>query len=79
MEMVLRDKHRNTKMSKIDTVLAYFTRITQVPCELSVVGETVPDHEMVRMTLNGMKNPWNTLHQGDCGMRESSQVGVHVG
>jgi len=60
-KMVLRDKLKNTKMSKIDTVATYLTKITQVHDELSVVGETVPDHKMVRTALNGVTKPWNVF------------------
>ena len=52
--MVPRDKLRVTKMSKIDTVATYLTRITQVRDELATIRETVDDHELVRTTLNEM-------------------------
>ena len=62
--MVLRDKLRATKMSKIDTVATYLTRITQVCDELSVVGETVFGQEMVRTALNGVTEPWKVFIEG---------------
>ena len=32
--------------------------------QLSVVGEIVPNHEMVRTDLNGVIDPWNVFFEG---------------
>jgi hypothetical protein len=52
--MVLREKLKSIKMTKIDTTTSYLTKITQVCDELGAVGETVGDHELVRTALNGV-------------------------
>ena len=78
-KMVLRDKLRNTKMSKTDTVTTYLTRITYVHDELSVVGETVFDQEMMRTTLNGVTEPWKVFIEGIVARENLLKWGAHVG
>ena len=55
-KMVLREKLKNTKMTRLDTVTNYLTKITQVCDELATIGVVVIEDEMVRMTLNGLTN-----------------------
>jgi hypothetical protein len=62
--MVLRDKLRNNKMSKIDTIVTYLTKIMQVRDEMSVIGEIVHDPKKVRTTLNGVTDPWKVFVDG---------------
>ena len=62
--MVLREKFKSTKMSKIDSVASYLTRISQVRDELMVVGEKVKDEELVRTTLNGFSKKWAPFVKG---------------
>ena len=63
-KMVLRFKVRATKMSKTNTMATYLTRIMQASDELAAVGETVLDHEMVRMALNSVTEPWKVFIEG---------------
>ena len=60
-KMLLKDKLRATKMSKINTLTTYLTKITQVHDEMSDIREIVYDHEMVRMALNGVIEPFESL------------------
>ena len=55
-KMVLREKIRNTKMTRSDIMTNYLTKITLVREDLAPVGEVVTDDEMVRMALNGSPN-----------------------
>jgi hypothetical protein len=64
--MVLRDRLRNTKMSKTDSVTSYLTKITQVRDQLEAVGETVTYVELVRVALNGFTKPWTSFIEGIC-------------
>jgi putative lipoic acid-binding regulatory protein len=57
-KMVLRENLKDTKMTKLDIMTSYLTKITQVCDQLEVVGEVVSDEELVRMTLNGFSKPW---------------------
>ena len=45
-------------MAKGEVVISYLTRISQVRDELAVVGEVVPNAELVRIAMNGVSKPW---------------------
>jgi hypothetical protein len=63
-KMVLREKLRSTKMSKTDIVASYFTKISQVLNELTIVEEVVKDYELVRTSLNGFSEKWASFMNG---------------
>jgi hypothetical protein len=63
-KMVLRDRLKNTKMSKTDSVTSYLTRITQVFDQLGAVNEIVTYVELVRVSLNGFTKPWTSFIEG---------------
>jgi len=88
--MVLRDKIRVPKMSRIDTIAIYLTRITYVDDELEAIGETIDDHDLMRTTLNGFTKSWDVffldlLHErifpngSACGMISFKRIyrGIH--
>jgi transposase InsO family protein len=60
-KLVLRDKLRNIKMAKSESVVSYLTRFTQVKDELAGVGETVPDRDMVSFALLGFPKSWENF------------------
>jgi hypothetical protein len=53
-KMVLREKLKSIKMTKIESVATHLTKLTRMRDELGVVGEVVTDSELVRTTLNGV-------------------------
>jgi hypothetical protein len=59
--MALRDKLHNTRMAKGESVASYLTRIRQVKDELGVVGETIPDSELVCIALKGFTKEWDVF------------------
>ena len=63
-KMVLRDKLKATKMSKKDAIASYLTQITQVLNELAAIVETVDDHELVKIALNGFTKSWDVFVVG---------------
>lgn len=63
-KIVLREKLRNMKMMEIETMTLYLTRITQVRDEISAIGEAIIDGELVRTTLNGFLEKWDTFVKG---------------
>jgi hypothetical protein len=63
-KMVLREKLKDTNMTKLDTMTSYLTNITQVHDQLETIGEVVSDEELVRMDLNGFSNPWAPFIKG---------------
>ena len=56
--MVLREKLKSIRMVKGEVMLTYLTRISQVRDELAIVGEIVPNAELVQTTMNGVSKPW---------------------
>jgi hypothetical protein len=74
-KMVLRDRLKNTKMSKTDSVTTYLTRITQVHDQLGAVSETVTDVELVRVALNGFTKPWTSFIEGICAQEKLPDFG----
>jgi hypothetical protein len=62
--MVLQEKLRGTKMTKIDTVTSFLTIFSQIHDELAAVGEIVDPSELVRTTLNGFSKPWESFVRG---------------
>ena len=56
-KMVLRQKLRDTKMTKTENASSYMTQIFQVHDELGAVSEKVDDAKMVRFSLNGFCQP----------------------
>lgn len=63
-KMVLRDKLRETKMSILDSVTIYLTRITRVCDAMDIIRETMYDQEMVRISINGFTKPWKVFFSG---------------
>jgi hypothetical protein len=57
-KMVLREKLRDTKMTRSNMVTTYLTRIQQVRDEMNKIGETVDDSKLVRMALKGFPKEW---------------------
>ena len=53
-------------MSTSDNVTSHLMRITQIRDQLAVVGETVPDVELVNVYLNGFSKAWEPFIMGNC-------------
>jgi hypothetical protein len=62
--MVLREKLKDTKITKLDTMTSYLTMTTKVSDQLAIVGEVVPDEELVRTTMDGFSKPWVPFIKG---------------
>jgi hypothetical protein len=63
-KMVLREKLKGIKMTKIENVVTYLTKITQVRDELGVIGEVIANNELVRTALNGVTKQWDVFVEG---------------
>jgi hypothetical protein len=63
-KMVLQEKLRGTKMTKIDSVTSFLTRFSHIRDELAVVGKIVDPSELVMTALNGFSKPWESLVRG---------------
>jgi hypothetical protein len=61
MKMALRDKLHSTRMAKGESVTSYLIRLRQVKDELGVVGEIIPDSELVHIALKGFIKEWDVF------------------
>lgn len=52
-KLVLKDKQRTIKMSKLDYLVSYLTKFTQVRDKLAGSSETVTDRDLVSFSLMG--------------------------
>ena len=59
--MALKDKLHNVKMNQGEGVSSYLTCMVQVKDELTAVGETISDSEMVRISLKGFTKRWDVF------------------
>jgi hypothetical protein len=62
--MVLREKLKSIRMTKVENLITYLTRLTQVRDELGVVGEAINYSELVRIALNGVTKQWVVFVEG---------------
>ena len=60
-KMTLNDKLHNIKMNKDEGVASYITRVAQFKDELAVVGDIVPNSELVRIALKGFIKNWDVF------------------
>ena len=59
-KLALKDKLRNIKMEKGDSIAKYLTKFTQCRDELGSVGVTVEEEDMVDLALLGLPKAWNS-------------------
>ena len=57
---MLKDKLRNIKMEKGDSIAKYLTKFTQCRDELGSVGVTVEEEDMVELALLGLSKAWHS-------------------
>jgi hypothetical protein len=65
-KMILKTKLRECRMSNSDNVTSYLMRITQICDQLTPVGETIMDAELVNVALNGFFKTWEPFIMGIC-------------
>ena len=56
-KMNLRAQPKGTNMSKGESIQGYFTRVSQVREQLSAIGDTLDEDELVMAALNGLTRP----------------------
>ena len=59
-KLALKDKLRNIKMEKGDSMPKYLTKFTQCRDELRSVGVTVDDEDLVSLALLGLSKSWHS-------------------
>ena len=72
-KMTLRNQLKNVKIQNaetIQTIQAYFTRVSQIKEQLEAVDEKVENAEIVMTTLNGLPRSWDCFIQGICARKK---------
>lgn len=59
-KLALKDKLRNIKCEKEDSMPKYLTKFTQCRDELGSVGVTIDDEDLVSLALLGLPKSWNS-------------------
>ena len=59
-KLVLKDKLRNIKCEKGDSIPKYLTKFTQCRDELGSLGVTVDDEDLVSLALLGLPKSWHS-------------------
>jgi hypothetical protein len=54
------------RMTSEDTIVSYLMKITQIQDQLTTIGETVQDVELVNVALRGLPRSWEPFVQGIC-------------
>ena len=67
---------KGTKMSKGESIQDYFTRVSQFKEQLSAIGYTLDEDELVRNALNGLTRPWNSFTQSLCDRKGSMNFDI---
>jgi hypothetical protein len=64
--MLLQNQLSVIHMSKIDTMVSYLTRISELKDQLATIGTMVEDQELVSIALKGLAPSWMPFVQGVC-------------
>jgi hypothetical protein len=54
------------RMTGEDTIVSYLMNITQIQDQLTTIGETMQDVELVNVALRGLPRSWEPFVQGIC-------------
>ena len=68
--ITLRNQLKNVKIQNSETILSYFTRVSQIKEQLEAIEENVEEGEIVMTTLNGLPRSWDSFIQGICAIRK---------
>ena len=60
-KMNLRAQPKGTNMRKGESIQDYFTRVSQLREQLSVIRDTLDEDELFMTTLNGLTRPWDSF------------------
>jgi len=58
----LKNKLKDNKMDKGESIQSYFMRITQVKNGLLSIGEVIADRELTLIALGGLPRSWNVFN-----------------
>lgn len=78
-KLVLKDKQRTIKMSKLDYLVSYLTKFTQVREKLVGVGKAIPDRDLVSFCPVGFHQITTSLYLWYLCQRKASRLGAIMG
>ena len=67
--MNLRAQLKGTKMNKGESIQDYLTRASQFREQLSGIGDTLDEDELVMTTLNGLNRLWDSFIPTLCSIK----------
>eukprot|EP00253_Pinus_taeda_P015469 PITA_15469 len=71
--LFLRNKLKEIKKGKDESMQAYFLRITEIKNYLLSIGEIIPDKEMTLTTLGGLPSEWDSHRDDDQNPSQGNQ------
>jgi hypothetical protein len=71
--LALKHQLQNLKMPKDDTITTFFMNISEIRDQLSAIGETIIDRELVMITLNALPIHWEPFIQSINGREDLPQ------
>ena len=74
--MNLRAQLKGTKMRRGESIQDYFRRVSQFKEQLSSIGDTIYEDELVMNALNGLTRNWNSFIQTLCGRNDSMNFDI---
>ena len=75
-KMNLRAQLKGTKMHKGESIQDYFTRVSQFREQLSAIGDTLDEDEIVMTDLNGLTRLWDSFIRTLCARKESMKFDI---
>jgi len=60
--LFLKNKLKDMKMDKGESIQSYFTRITQIKNDILSIGEVVADRELTLIALGSLTRAWDVLN-----------------
>ena len=75
-KMNLRAQLKGTQMRKGESIQYYFIRVSQFREQLSAIGDTLDEDELVMTTINGLTRPWDSFIQNLCARKESMNFDI---
>jgi hypothetical protein len=71
--LTLKHQLQNLKMTKDDTTVTFFMKISEIRDQLGAIGETITDRKLVMITLNALPSNWEPFIQSISGREDLPQ------
>jgi hypothetical protein len=68
--LTLKHQLQNLKMTRNDTIVNFFMKISKIKDQLGAIGETIIDIELIMTTLNSLPSHWEPFIQSISGRED---------